>query len=294
MLYNVSGNWFFFFFFIFFLVYYNLVFISLLLLLFAANELDLSETFTISIQCHNYMRYSCHIFLRVFIFKGAGQIKRKGFGHRLHLFCHILKIYLPYLIPFTSVTSLIFFKSADENKRKRKRKGSLTFLINLIAMTIQPLPRQTANLLSSSQVITDPCSVIKELLENALDAGARAISIECAPNWLDLIQVRDDGCGVGGGSDEGKLVEVEEDRRVLVRRGWTSKFRFNDDDVNDGLGVGPEGDGDGDDFVATLGFRGEALASIAELSGRLCVTTRVEGEDVGMAMIYGKDGEMVR
>ena len=176
---------------------------------------------------------------------------------------------------------------------------------------IQPLPRQTTNLLSSSQIITDPCSVIKELLENALDAGTRAISIECAPNWLDLIQVRDDGCGVGVGvevgpgsgsgsgserSDEkdksGKL--REEDRRVMARRGWTSKFSF-DDYASDGLGVGLEDiDGDGDGFVATLGFRGEALASIAELSGRLCVTTRVEGEEVGMEMIYGKDGEMVR
>lgn len=115
--------------------------------------------------------------------------------------------------------------------------------------------------------------------------------------------MRDDGCGVGGGfnsgsgsgsesSDEKESKLREDDRRVLVRRGWTSKYNPNSH-AKDGLGASLKS-GHGDEFVATLGFRGEALASIAELSGSLCVTTRVESEDVGTKMVYGKNGEMVR
>ena len=170
---------------------------------------------------------------------------------------------------------------------------------------MQRLPKPTSSLLSSTQIITDPCSVVKELVENSFDAGARSISVDCSPNCLDVIQVRDDGCGVGPAAS---------DRRVMVSRGWTSKFggqlagRIAEDLGSGGKergesGPGAEGNGgrhgegkkEYGARAATLGFRGEALASIADLSDGLYVVTRTEGEeDVGVKIGFGKDGKVLR
>ena len=132
-------------------------------------------------------------------------------------------------------------------------------------MPIEVLPETTARALGSSLVLNDAKSVVKELVDNALDARATAISIEVSNNTLDTIQVKDNGTGIG-----------VQDRQLLCQRGCTSKIRSLEDLTRLG--------------GAFLGFRGEALASIAELSSAVIVTTRVEGEIVGTSLKYAVSG----
>ncbi|KAI9592609.1 hypothetical protein BDF19DRAFT_451072 [Syncephalis fuscata] len=112
--------------------------------------------------------------------------------------------------------------------------------------TIRPLDVQSAQRLSSDQVIRDLGSAVKELVENSLDAGARSIEIRFRNHGLDLIEVVDDGNGIS-----------TEDIHVLGRRHYTSKLRqFTDLDQ-----------------VMSFGFRGEALASLCAVSSRVQLTT---------------------
>lgn len=133
---------------------------------------------------------------------------------------------------------------------------------------IAALPPTTAKLIGSSQVFADPSSVVKELIDNALDARANAILVDTTANTIDAIQVKDTGHGI-----------PQEDRPLTCRPYCTSKIR----DFSDLKAVGGK----------WLGFRGEALASMAEISGTLEITTRVEGEAVAMKMTYGRDGELI-
>ena len=122
-------------------------------------------------------------------------------------------------------------------------------------MAITALPSTTVRLLNSAQVLTSPVSLVKELIDNALDAKATSIDILISPNTLDKVEVRDNGHGIPA-----------EDLDALARHGHTSKLRsFEDLKRLGGL---------------TLGFRGEALASAVEL-GDVMVTTKTEGESVG-------------
>ncbi len=132
-------------------------------------------------------------------------------------------------------------------------------------MPIEVLPETTSRALGSSLVLNDAKSVVKELVDNALDARATAISIEVSNNSLDIIQVKDNGTGIG-----------VQDRQLLCKRGYTSKIRSLEDLTRLG--------------GSFLGFRGEALASIAELSSAVIVTTRVEGEIVGTSLKYAASG----
>ncbi|EXJ78182.1 hypothetical protein A1O3_09343 [Capronia epimyces CBS 606.96] len=132
-------------------------------------------------------------------------------------------------------------------------------------MPISALPEATSRALGSSLVLNDAKSVVKELVDNALDARASAISIEISANTLDVIQVKDNGTAIG-----------IEDRQLLCRRGCTSKIRSMDDLARLG--------------GTFLGFRGEALASMAELSQAVVVTTRVDGEIVATSLKYGASG----
>lgn len=135
-------------------------------------------------------------------------------------------------------------------------------------MSIQALPAGTVRAISASQVLADPSSVVKELIDNALDAHASAISIEISANTLDVIQLRDNGHGI-----------APEDRALVCRRHYTSKIRG----LEDLKAIGG----------SSLGFRGEALASAAELAGGLVVTTRVEGEDIAVALKVDRMGEVI-
>ena len=136
-------------------------------------------------------------------------------------------------------------------------------------MPIAALPQNTVRAIGSTSVITDPCSIVKELLDNALDAFASSVFVEISQNTVDVIQVKDNGHGI-----------QSEDHAVVCKRAFTSKIQT----VEDLRNIGGK----------TLGFRGEALASAAEMSGGLIVSTRVGAESVGSSIKYGRNGELIR
>lgn len=133
--------------------------------------------------------------------------------------------------------------------------------------TVKPLSASLIRHIGSSQALTNPSSVVKELIDNALDARATSIAIEISSNTVDLIQVRDNGHGI-----------APEDRQLVARRHCTSKLRNMDDLRRIGR--------------TSLGFRGVALASVGAMSKTMTVMTRVEGEQVAVKLEIGRDGEV--
>lgn len=117
-------------------------------------------------------------------------------------------------------------------------------------MTINLLPPETAAKLAAGEVVERPASVVRELVDNALDAGARSIAVQVTNGGLDLIRVVDDGGGI-----------TRADLRVCTERHATSKIADLDDLAR----------------LSSLGFRGEALHAIAAVS-RLRLRSRPAGE----------------
>jgi len=126
------------------------------------------------------------------------------------------------------------------------------------------LPDEVANQIAAGEVVERPASVLKELVENALDAGARRVQIDVEAAGRGLIRVADDGHGMSA-----------DDLLLAVERHATSK-------------LGQAGDLIG---VRTLGFRGEALPSIASVS-RLRITTRQAADEVGALLVI--EGGVIR
>ena len=122
---------------------------------------------------------------------------------------------------------------------------------------IQLLPDSVANQIAAGEVIQRPASVIKELVENAVDAGAKTINVQVIDAGRTLIQVIDDGCGMS-----------ETDARLAFERHATSKIRKADDLFN----------------LHTMGFRGEALPSVAAVA-QVELQTRMSSEDIGTRLI---------
>ncbi len=118
---------------------------------------------------------------------------------------------------------------------------------------IRVLTDQVANQIAAGEVVDRPASVVKELLENALDAGATRIRIEVEGGGRKLIRIVDNGCGM-----------VRDDALLAFERHATSKLRTSEDLLS----------------IATLGFRGEALPSIASIA-RLEMDTRAAEEAAG-------------
>src|SRR3569832_2922069 len=104
---------------------------------------------------------------------------------------------------------------------------------------IKVLTEETINKIAAGEVIENPASVVKELVENAIDAGARHLSIEINGGGFQLIKISDDGCGMGS-----------DDALLCFERHATSKITGIDDLSS----------------LASMGFRGEALASIASIA----------------------------
>lgn len=130
-------------------------------------------------------------------------------------------------------------------------------------MRIRQLPNDLVNKIAAGEVIERPASIVKELVENALDAGASRIAITTSAGGKSLIRIEDDGFGMG-----------EEDLRLSVERHATSKLP--EDDL---------------DHIATLGFRGEALASISAVAD-LRIATRPKDSEMGLQLRF-VDGDAV-
>ncbi len=122
---------------------------------------------------------------------------------------------------------------------------------------IRLLPDEVASQVAAGEVVERPASVVKELVENSLDAGARRITVEFARGGAHLIRVADDGCGMD-----------REDALLSLERHATSKIRSADDLSR----------------VATMGFRGEAVPSIASVS-RFRMVTRPAGAASGTEIV---------
>lgn len=131
--------------------------------------------------------------------------------------------------------------------------------------TIKPIESRSIHQIQSGQVIVDLCSVVKELVENSLDAGATSIEVRFKNYGLDLIEVSDNGEGI-----------AKEDYESIALKHYTSKLSSYDDLLS----------------LETFGFRGEALSSLCALSKFHVVTARAEQAPKGTKLDFETSGKL--
>ncbi|KAL3252383.1 hypothetical protein MRX96_017699 [Rhipicephalus microplus] len=131
--------------------------------------------------------------------------------------------------------------------------------------SLQKLDSCTARLLHSSQSIASVSSIVKEIVENSLDAGATNVVVKLVDYGLDRIEVIDNGHGVG-----------EDDLPLVVLAGYTSKISKSEDLLS----------------LTTYGFRGQALAAIAAVS-RVTVASGPQSGEQGLALCFDTQGNIV-
>ena len=129
---------------------------------------------------------------------------------------------------------------------------------------INVLDKHVAELIAAGEVVERPASVIKELVENSIDAGATDITVEIKNGGTTFMRVTDNGCGI-----------MRDDIKIAFLRHATSKVKA-ENDLNS---------------IATLGFRGEALASISAVS-RLELITKSDVEDIGTRYVISRGEEV--
>lgn len=133
--------------------------------------------------------------------------------------------------------------------------------------TIRVLPGEVVSRIAAGEVIERPAAVVKELIENSLDAGSRRITVDVKDGGIALIRVTDDGDGIR-----------RADLPLAFERHATSKLTSDDDLTS----------------IRTMGFRGEALPSIASISNVQVVTaTRQEGVGAQLTLVGGAQHAIV-
>ena len=132
---------------------------------------------------------------------------------------------------------------------------------------IRRLPENLVNRIAAGEVVERPAAALKELIENAVDAGASNIAVRLSQGGLDLIEVTDDGCGMAA-----------DDMVMALERHATSKLPESLIGADDAI-----------ELVATLGFRGEALPSIASVA-KLTLESRIRGTDSGWQRVVDHGG----
>ncbi|KAK3885699.1 hypothetical protein Pcinc_010087 [Petrolisthes cinctipes] len=133
-------------------------------------------------------------------------------------------------------------------------------------MGLHSLPQDTIRLIKSTQVITTPGSIIKELVENALDAGAKSITIKMENHGFSLLEVRDNGVGI-----------KNEDIKFIAKPHYTSKISSFSDLAS----------------LTTYGFRGEALASLCAVSD-CCVITKTPLDSMAYTYTFDHQGNVAK
>jgi hypothetical protein len=131
---------------------------------------------------------------------------------------------------------------------------------------IQLIDQESIHRICSSQVVVDLASAVKEMVENALDAGATLIEVKLKNMGVDAIEVSDNGTGIDPVDYDG-----------IAQKHHTSKLQNFEDLFR----------------VESFGFRGEALNALCELSGKFTVTTRLASESVGSLLTFDRFGRYV-